>query len=191
MDELNITNDQLKRMRSMNKFYHHQFLIDVRIFFTLGLITLIFSLFNAKIVYVLPFLSLFGSVILAFHAYYLIFSRHYSEYLEKNINKISKNQVFITHELENRYFFPINDKKSATIISEYDGAPSGRYPMYSFALNGSDLILILLIKISPLSGSKKPVSIFIVVDFPAPFGPRKPTTSPLDTDKSILSTAIN
>ena len=95
----------------MNKFYHHQFLIDVRIFFTLGLIALIFALFNAKIVYVLPFLSLFGSVMLAFHAYYLIFSRHYSEYLEKKINILTKRQVFITHELENRYFFPINDKK--------------------------------------------------------------------------------
>ena len=96
MDELNFTHDQLKRMRSMNKFYHHQFLIDVRIFFILGLIALIFALFNTKIAYVLPFLSLFGSVILAFHAYYLIFSRHYSEYLEKNINKRSlenKNKI--------------------------------------------------------------------------------------------------
>ena len=111
MDELNFTHDQLKRMRSMNKFYHHQFLIDVRIFFTLGLIAFIFALFNAKIVYVLPFLSLFGSVVLAFHAYYLIFSRHYSEFLEKKINTLTKSQVFITHELENRYFFPINDKK--------------------------------------------------------------------------------
>ena len=48
-----------------------------------------------------------------------------------------------------------------------------------------------LIDISPLSGSRKPVSIFIVVDLPAPFGPRKPTTSPLDTDKLMSSTAIN
>ena len=56
MDELNFTHDQLKRMRSMNKFYHHQFLIDVRIFFILGLVALIFALFNAKIAYVLPFL---------------------------------------------------------------------------------------------------------------------------------------
>ena len=111
MDELNITHDQLKRMRSMNKFYHQQFLIDVRIFFTLGLIGFCFTLVNAKIAYVLPFLSLFGSVLLAFHAYYLIFSRHYSEYLEKNINKISNSEIFITHELENKYFFPINDKK--------------------------------------------------------------------------------
>ena len=41
----------------------------------------------------------------------MIFSRHYSQYLEKNINKITNSQIFITHELENRYFFPINDKK--------------------------------------------------------------------------------
>jgi hypothetical protein len=40
-----------------------------------------------------------------------IFFSKYSEYLEKNINKITNKQVFITHELENRYFFPINDKK--------------------------------------------------------------------------------
>ena len=49
MDELNIIHDQLKRMRSMNKFYHHQFLIDVRIFFILGLIGLISTLINTKI----------------------------------------------------------------------------------------------------------------------------------------------
>ena len=30
----------------------------------------------------------------------------------------------------------------------------------------------------PLSGSRKPVSIFIVVDLPAPLGPRNPKTSP-------------
>ena len=31
----------------------------------------------------------------------------------------------------------------------------------------------------PASGSRKPVSIFMVVDLPAPLGPRKPSTSPL------------
>ena len=30
-------------------------------------------------------------------------------------------------------------------------------------------------------GARKQVSIFIVVDLPAPFGPRKPSTSPLRT----------
>ena len=31
----------------------------------------------------------------------------------------------------------------------------------------------------PAVGARKPVIIFIVVDLPAPFGPRKPSTSPL------------
>ena len=48
---------------------------------------------------------------LAFHAYYLIFSRHYSEFLEIKINKILKKDLIITHKLENKYFFPLNDKK--------------------------------------------------------------------------------
>ena len=84
-----------------------------------------------------------------------------------------------------------NVRNSKTFISEYEGAPSGKYPINSLAFNGSDFKSILFIKMSPLSGSRKPVSIFIVVDFPAPFGPRKPTTSPLCTLKLILSTATN
>ena len=41
----------------------------------------------------------------------------------------------------------------------------------------------------PLSGGKKQLSIFIVVDLPAPFGPRKPSTSPLATANETPSTA--
>src|SRR3546814_6460540 len=43
----------------------------------------------------------------------------------------------------------------------------------------------------PEVGARKPQSIFMVVDLPAPFGPRKPSTSPLATDKLMLSTAVN
>ena len=45
MDELTILNDQLKRMRGMNKFYHLQFLNDVRFFFFLTSIFLSFLRF--------------------------------------------------------------------------------------------------------------------------------------------------
>src|SRR6516162_661388 len=43
----------------------------------------------------------------------------------------------------------------------------------------------------PLVGARKPVIIFIVVDLPAPFGPRKPSTSPRGTVKEMSSTAFN
>ena len=111
MDEIKLLENQLKRMRSMNKFYHLQFLNDVRYFFAIGLISLVISFNNDKTFYLLPLIALFGSVILAFHAYYLIFSRNYSEYIEKKINNMLKKDAYITHKLENRYFFPIQDKK--------------------------------------------------------------------------------
>jgi len=111
VNEINILENQLKRMRSMNKFYHLEFLKDVRYFFAISIISLIISFNNQNVLYLLPLISLFGSVMLAFHAYFLIFSRNYSEYLEKKINKQSNSEIFITHKLENSYFFPIQDKK--------------------------------------------------------------------------------
>jgi hypothetical protein len=111
VNEINILENQLIRMRSMNKFYHLEFLKDVRYFFAISIISLIISFNNQNVLYLLPLISLFGSVMLAFHAYFLIFSRNYSEYLEKKINKQSNSEIFITHKLENSYFFPIQDKK--------------------------------------------------------------------------------
>lgn len=111
MEEIKLLENQLKRMRGMNKFYHLQFLNDVRYFFVLGLISLIISFNNDKVLYLLPLISLLGSVILSFHAYYLIFSRNYSEFIEKKINKHLNKDAYITHKLENKYFFPIQDRK--------------------------------------------------------------------------------
>ena len=111
MDEIKLLENQLKRMRSMNRFYHLQFLNDVRYFFVIGLVSLFISFNNDKTLYLLPLISLFGSVILAFHAYYLIFSRNYSEYIERKINNLLNKDAYITHKLENTYFFPIQDKK--------------------------------------------------------------------------------
>src|SRR5437867_12489011 len=41
----------------------------------------------------------------------------------------------------------------------------------------------------PLVGYRSPNNSFTVVDFPEPFGPSKPNTSPRRTSKSTLSTA--
>src|SRR6266567_2461081 len=43
----------------------------------------------------------------------------------------------------------------------------------------------------PEVGARKPVIIFIVVDLPAPFGPRKPNTSPRGTVNEMSSTAFS
>ena len=111
MDELTILNNQLSRMRSMNKYYHDQFLFDVRILFFFTIIFHYLALSNNTAHMLIPFISLFGSVLLAFHAHYLIFSRNYSEFIEIKINNILEKDVLIAHKLENKYLFPINDRK--------------------------------------------------------------------------------
>ena len=109
MDKLNVLNSQLKRMRQMNRYYHQQFLTDVRLL--LGLTVLMLTFKNSLTYYMIPFVCLFGAVLLSFHAHYLIFSRNFSEYLEKKINNLSNEELMIAHELENTYFFPIQSKK--------------------------------------------------------------------------------
>ena len=111
MDDLNIINKQLTRIRAMNKFYHQQFLLDVRIFLVLTTSFLYLSFSNSKVYLLLPPICLFGAILLAFHAHYLIFSRYYSQYIEEKINNVSNKNILITHKLENEYFFSVKDKK--------------------------------------------------------------------------------
>ena len=61
-------------------------------------------------------ISLFGSVILSFHAYFLIFSRQYTQFIEQRINTEFDEDILIAHELENEYFFPINQKKIVVAV---------------------------------------------------------------------------
>ena len=107
MDNLKVLNDQLIRMRQMNRYYHQQFLTDVRLIMIITIAMLVFV--NELTFYILPFVSLFGAVLLSFHAHYLIFSRNFSQYLELAINKANGQNTLIAHELENSYFFPIQE----------------------------------------------------------------------------------
>ena len=116
MDKITIYKDQLNRMRSMNRYYHDQFLLDVRVLFILNTIFIFLSFENDNAFYLLPLISLFGSVLLSFHAYFLIFSRQYTEFIETKINKEFDQEILIAHKLENEYFFPINDKKIVVAI---------------------------------------------------------------------------
>ena len=116
MEKITIYKEQLSRMRSMNKYYHDQFLTDVRVLFILNTIFIFLSLGNPNALYLIPLISLFGSVILSFHAYFLIFSRQYTEFIEKRINNEYDEEILIAHELENEYFFPINQKKIVVAV---------------------------------------------------------------------------
>ena len=116
MEKITIYKEQLSRMRSMNKYYHDQFLIDVRVLFVLNTVFIYLSLGNPNALYLVPLISLFGSVVLSFHAYFLIFSRQYTQFIEKRINNEYNEDILIAHELENEYFFPINQKKIVVAV---------------------------------------------------------------------------
>ena len=116
MEKITIYKEQLSRMRSMNRYYHDQFLIDVRVLFVLNTVFIYLSLGNPNALYLISLISLFGSVILSFHAYFLIFSRQYTQFIEKRINNEYSEDILIAHELENEYFFPINQKKIVVAV---------------------------------------------------------------------------
>ena len=116
MEKITIYKEQLSRMRSMNRYYHDQFLLDVRVLFVLNTIFIFLSLSNKNALFLVPLISLFGSVILSFHAYFLIFSRNYTEFIEQKINNEYDEKILIAHELENDYFFPTKQKKMVVAV---------------------------------------------------------------------------
>ena len=107
--------DQLKRMRGMNRYYHDRFFADVRLA-TIALATLfVVGFWEVPLAFLLiPPLALIAATQTAFDASYLIFSRQYAERLELRLNDAAGSSVLIAHELENRYLFPLNDRKIVT-----------------------------------------------------------------------------
>src|SRR5262249_38837580 len=69
------------------------------------------------------------------------------------------------------------------------GTFSGRYPTLRRTSTGSSRTSCPASRARPLVGGRNVVRIRIVVVLPAPFGPSRPTISPLPTAKLIPSTA--
>jgi hypothetical protein len=61
--------------------------------------------------------------------------------------------------------------------------------MFSFTASGLSVISYPATVALPDVGESSPHSIRMVVDFPAPLGPKNPNTSPRRTENEILSTA--
>ena len=74
-------------------------------------------------------------------------------------------------------------------LSKYKGTVSGKYPICFLALIDCSTMSYPAICIDPSDGGMKPVIIFIVVDFPAPLGPKNPNISPCSTLKERSVTA--
>src|SRR6266478_638186 len=89
------------------------------------------------------------------------------------------------------YILPTKRRYSAPVKRSKSPMPSGTTPICRFTS------IVCEEKSSPSScmrpdvGASSPVSILIVVDFPAPLGPRKPKNCPAVTRRSTLSTAVS
>jgi len=64
------------------------------------------------------------------------------------------------------------------------------YPIAVFTLSGSFLTSNPPTSARPEVGSRRPQSILIAVDFPAPLAPRNPKISPSFTSNEMWSTAV-
>ena len=79
---------QLRRMRGMTALYHRRFFADVWLTLLTWLGVFAAGDLGSGLAFVaLPFIALFGAVITAFDASYLIFARHYAAALERYLNR--------------------------------------------------------------------------------------------------------
>src|SRR5271154_331310 len=88
------------------------------------------------------------------------------------------------------YIRPTKLKYSDPVSRPKSAIPSGTTPIWRFTSTGLSTKSLPRICIRPDVGASSPVSIFIVVDLPAPFGPRKPKNCPGATRRFTSCTAV-
>src|SRR5713101_10014533 len=89
------------------------------------------------------------------------------------------------------YILPAKFRYSAPVSRSNSAMPSGTTPIWRFTSMGCSSRSSPSRRMRPALGASRPVSILIVVDLPAPFGPRKPKNCPLSTVRSIWLTATS
>src|SRR5690348_5770284 len=93
--------------------------------------------------------------------------------------------------LSRPYILPAKLRYSDPVRRSKRPMPSGTTPIWRLTSMDCEAKSRPSNSMRPEVGASKPVSIFIVVDFPAPLGPRKPKNWPGVTRRSMLSTAVN
>jgi hypothetical protein len=107
---------QLARMRGMTALYHRRFFADVWLTLLTWLALLVAGDLGAERAFLaLPFVALFGAVLTAFDASYLLFARHYAAALERYLNVALGETVLVAAELEDAYLFRLRARKVVTI----------------------------------------------------------------------------
>lgn len=120
MQARTIASQQLRRMRGMTALYHRRFFADVWLTLLAWLgVFIAGDLGSGRVFVALPFIAVFGAVITAFDASYLIFARHYAAALERYLNDELGEKVLVAAELEDAYLFTLRARKVVTIGSNF------------------------------------------------------------------------
>lgn len=115
MDRSNLAAAQLGRMRGMTRYYHQRFFSDIRYTTALCVGLLLIGWWGVPEAFLLvPPVALIGANQTAFDASYLHFARHYAATLESYLNSTQRRKVLVAAEIEDRYLYPLNEKKIVT-----------------------------------------------------------------------------
>lgn len=115
-DALSVAREQLRRMRGMTALYHRRFFADIWLTVTVYLGVLAVGYLGAEPMFaLLAFVALFGAVVTAFDASYLMFARHYATHIEQYINRRLGTEILVGARLEDAYLFPLSEPKVVTI----------------------------------------------------------------------------
>src|ERR1043166_5485791 len=93
--------------------------------------------------------------------------------------------------LSSPYMRPTNSRYSGAFKRSNKPIPSGTTPICRLTSTGCWMKSRPRSDIRPEVGASSPVNILMVVDLPAPFGPRKPKNWPDSTCRSMPSTAVS
>lgn len=99
----------------MTRYYHERFFSDIRntTLLVLGLLVVGWAGIEEAFLLV-PVATLLGGNQTAFDASYLLFARHYAARLETDLNAGVRNKVLVGADLEDRYLYPLNERKLVT-----------------------------------------------------------------------------
>ena len=107
------------------------------------------------------------------------------------INSSSSSVRWFTVSRSSPYMRPTKRRYSGAVSRPSSAMPSGTTPICRFSSSDEALNVWPRISTDPALGSSSPVSILMVVDLPAPFGPRKPKNCPGATVNVTSSTAVS
>ena len=99
----------------MTRYYHERFFSDIRntTLLVFGLLVIGWAGIEEAFLLV-PISALLGGNQTAFDASYLHFARHYAARLETDLNTGIRRKVLVGSDLEDRYLYPLNERKLVT-----------------------------------------------------------------------------